>query len=111
MLQRFGIAALKSHSLGRSSIVSRATNTARMQTKQLAARASLSTTTPLPQVLPKPEQEDATLTKSIQDRLWDRFSFRGQQHRIFMGEHLFQAARQQSHDPYVYSCSYSTKSF
>jgi hypothetical protein len=37
--------------------------------------------------------------KSCFGKLVDRFSIRGQQHRIHMGERLFQAATRQANDP------------
>jgi len=76
-----------------------------------APRVYSTIVTQLPPVLPPPSathgrQETkqasgatAAAQKSIFQRLWDRYSIRGQQHRIQTAESLFQAASRQAADP------------
>lgn len=45
------------------------------------------------------QQQKGVHEKSLLGKLADRFSIRGQQHRIQMGERLFQAATRQANDP------------
>jgi hypothetical protein len=37
--------------------------------------------------------------KGIFAKIWDRYSFQGQQKRIIMGEHLFRSAQYRANDP------------
>ena len=45
------------------------------------------------------QQQQLHYEKSLLGKLVDRFSIKGQQHRIHMGERLFQAATRQANDP------------
>jgi hypothetical protein len=58
----------------------------------------------LPPVLPQaspPQPLEERPAKTWFTRQWDRYSFKGQQHRIHTAEALFQAASRQASDPYV----------
>jgi hypothetical protein len=54
----------------------------------------------LPQVSP-PQPKKEMHPKNVFTRLWERYSPKGQQHRIHTAEALFQAASRQASDPYV----------
>jgi hypothetical protein len=63
--------------------------------------------TVLPPVLPQaspPQPLTERPAKNWLTRQWDRYSFKGQQHRIHTAEALFQAASRQASDPYVNLC-------
>jgi hypothetical protein len=98
------------------------TQSARLLSSAAATRNGESSTTSysqappqLPPVLPSPSaaataspagQRAASATappqqKSAFQRLWDRYSIRGQQHRSQLAEAYFQAATRRASDPYV----------
>jgi hypothetical protein len=78
-------------------------------TSAASSSASYSPTPPqLPPVLPSPSvvaqnaaSAAAAPQKSALQRLWDRYSIRGQQRRSLLAEAYFQAATRRASDPYV----------
>lgn len=58
----------------------------------------------LPPVLPEaspPQPLTERPSKNWLQKQWERYSFKGQQHRIHTAEAFFQAASRQASDPYV----------
>lgn len=102
MLLRGGRAFVSRQSRASSAPISRQLSTSSSDTT-----GTIQTTTRLPPVLPPPLQHAAHNNaganekppKGMLERLWDRYSIKGQQHRIHMAESLLQAATRQASDP------------